>query len=190
MVCLLTLNFWIAHSRSIVAGAQTSSGLAHAWIKAHDKAKSTSPPLAIFTTIALAIGAYHPRVNVVQRNLFGAAALLSVGILPFTLIGMRNTVNALYAKLDVGPIQREIDVGIKQAELHETEILVERWSAQNTVRGQSSVIQHSLSIPMTVLHSMVPVDWSGCDFTWNFGGSQLNRDNCILISRQLFSSFE
>lgn len=60
--------------------------------------------------------------------------------MPFTMIGARNTVNALYAKLDVWPVNgqvaKELDVGVRQAELNETEILVERWSTQNTVRGK------------------------------------------------------
>lgn len=128
---LLTFSLGAAASLSmfsIPAILQTSAEPGHAlklWQHIFLNGASTGPKVALAVTLSLAYSAYDRYDQGVAWKPFVAAGALSLAIVPYTIIFMSSTNNALMAGAR----------GIATLGVSETTELLKRWQALNAVRS-------------------------------------------------------
>ncbi|KAK1636050.1 hypothetical protein BDP81DRAFT_320463 [Colletotrichum phormii] len=113
---------------SIPAIIQTSAEPGHAlklWQHIFLNGASTGPKVALAITLSLAYSAYDRYDQGVAWKPFVAAGALSLAIVPYTIIFMSSTNNALMSGAR----------GIATLGLSETTELLKRWQALNAVRS-------------------------------------------------------
>jgi hypothetical protein len=107
--------------------------LAKQWRNMFENGKTQNPPIAAavaasFFYLAWSVrsgGPLFKQTAYSRSGLFSAAAVLTIGIVPYTMLAMTSTNNALLEKASSAP------------EISDTETsrLIEKWTALNTVRG-------------------------------------------------------
>ena len=98
----------------------------------YERGKAQNPPIAAVTAVALGYLSWAvragsrlaPLVRGGAGMLYGAAAVLTVGIIPWTMVGMSVTNGRLIAVADG-----------KGGEKKEVEGLLEKWRGLNAVRA-------------------------------------------------------
>lgn len=127
-----------SHSRDGVS----SESLARQWLCIYGVGKSQAPPVALVTSACLAYLAWSFREGGqlgegMPKNtawLYGAAALLTLGIVPYTLILMSHTNNLLSAKAAQALESRQEGATIT-FDGNEFSKLLNRWANYNIVRS-------------------------------------------------------
>ncbi|CRG86375.1 hypothetical protein PISL3812_03381 [Talaromyces islandicus] len=102
------------------------------WKGLYQRGKSQNPPIAAATAsaflyLAWSVRSGAPLSRVARPNasiLYGLAALLAVGIVPYTLTAMSSTNNALLAK-----------AGSKSTDDTDTKSLLQKWASLNAGRS-------------------------------------------------------
>ncbi|KAK1998452.1 DUF1772-domain-containing protein [Colletotrichum falcatum] len=113
---------------SVPAILQSSSEPAHAlrlWRHIFLNGASTGPKVALVTFLSLAYTAYDHHNRGAVWKPYATAGVLSLAIVPFTLVFMSSTNNALMAAAQ----------GVKTLALSETTELLARWRTLNLVRS-------------------------------------------------------
>ncbi|KAJ3792531.1 hypothetical protein GGU11DRAFT_693308 [Lentinula aff. detonsa] len=119
-----------------------AAAAAHAsciWHNLYNRGKSTVPPIAISTAAAFAYATYaipNPfSLKLIQRsrNLLAVAGLFTVAIVPFTLLLMKSTNDALHAKALA--VQERSRKGLDTLLDDGTRELLSNWNILNFVRG-------------------------------------------------------
>ncbi|KAJ9483998.1 hypothetical protein VN97_g9389 [Penicillium thymicola] len=106
------------------------------WRNFYESGKSQNPPIAVLTASAFFYLAWSTRSGVsllrqVARNtttLYGTAAILILGIMPYTITAMSSTNNALLAKAELAS-EPTAQVSM------EIEELVSKWISLNVFRS-------------------------------------------------------
>lgn len=115
-----------------------SGVLAKQWRNMFENGKSQNPPVAAGVTSAFLYLAWSARSGaplfkktpVGRTALFSAAAVLTVGIVPFTIVAMSSTNNKLLEKSE----------SLKNSSDAETVDLVQHWTTLNQIRGSLPLI--------------------------------------------------
>ncbi|KZL87109.1 acetyltransferase [Colletotrichum incanum] len=124
---------------SVPAILQSGSEPAHAlrlWQHIFLNGASTGPKVALVTFLSLAYSAYDRYSQGVAWKPYAIAGVLSLAIVPFTIIFMSSTNNALIAGAQ----------GVKTFGLSETTELLTRWRALNFVRSFISLASASVGL--------------------------------------------
>ncbi|KIK62229.1 hypothetical protein GYMLUDRAFT_42177 [Collybiopsis luxurians FD-317 M1] len=113
------------------------------WEHLYNRGKKTMPPIAATTALAHAYAAYsipNPlSLDAIQRtrNLFALAGVLTVLIVPYTLLAMQKTNSALATKSNV--LKAKSDKGLTGETVYpvdeEAKTLLRRWNLLNTGRA-------------------------------------------------------
>ncbi|OHE93722.1 hypothetical protein CORC01_10949 [Colletotrichum orchidophilum] len=124
---------------SIPAIIHTSAEPGHAlklWQHIYLNGASTGPKVALAITLSLVYSAYDRYSQGVAWKPFVAAGLLSLAIVPYTIIFMLSTNNALMAGAR----------GITTLGLSETRELLKRWQALNAIRSVISLAGAAIAL--------------------------------------------
>ncbi|KAK7037677.1 hypothetical protein VNI00_010902 [Paramarasmius palmivorus] len=101
------------------------------WDALYKRGAKTMPPLALIASSSYFFLSWNLRRNERLLQLYGAAGLLTIGIVPWTLAMMMDTNKRLQAKAEPGEKVADI-VAVKD---NETEELITKWSLLNAARG-------------------------------------------------------
>ncbi|KAL5322615.1 hypothetical protein ACEPPN_010588 [Leptodophora sp. 'Broadleaf-Isolate-01'] len=115
----------------------TPHTLAQQWRHTYELGKSQNRPISAMIASSFAFLAFKARTAGGPRSilaLYGLAALLTVGIAPFTVLVMRGT-NERLISLSEGTGRGIGKVGSEQEQEEEVRGLLERWGRLNGVRG-------------------------------------------------------
>ncbi|KAK1595885.1 uncharacterized protein LY79DRAFT_588449 [Colletotrichum navitas] len=118
---------------------QGSSEPAHAlrlWRHIFLNGASTGPKVALVTFLSLAYTAYDHHNRGAVWKPYATAAVLSLAIMPFTLVVMSSTNNALMAGAQ----------GVETLSLSETTELLTRWRTLNLVRSFISLASAGIGL--------------------------------------------
>ncbi|KAJ3730550.1 hypothetical protein C8R42DRAFT_10801 [Lentinula raphanica] len=143
---ILVVPSLIDRELPLAAAAHASS----IWHHVFNRGKSNLPPSAITSAAAFAYAAYtipNPlQLEVIQRsrNLLGVAAALTVAIVPFTLLVMKPTNDALHAK--AAAVQERSKKGMDTLLDDGTKDLLHRWYTLNFIRGVFPLIATGVGI--------------------------------------------
>ncbi|PLB39875.1 DUF1772 domain-containing protein [Aspergillus candidus] len=115
------------------SGTVTPTSAAQIWRAMYERGKAQNPPIAAVTAVALGYLSWAvragsrlaPLVRGGAGMLYGAAAVLTVGIVPWTMVGMSVTNGKLLELAD----------GKGKGKEREVEGLLERWMGLNAVRA-------------------------------------------------------
>ncbi|OJD34132.1 uncharacterized protein BKCO1_2500049 [Diplodia corticola] len=122
-------------------GAATTVSLTRLWRHTYERGKAQNPPIAALTTASLSflawstrhVGAPHGSV-LRPLYLYGAAAALTIGIVPYTILTMRGTNNKLIKNSEeIG--RQGVAAPASREEESEVEELLGRWMWLNGVRS-------------------------------------------------------
>ncbi|RDW63638.1 hypothetical protein BP6252_11183 [Coleophoma cylindrospora] len=113
------------------------STITHAWKHSYEKGKSQNPPVAavVASSFAYLAWASHRLRAGRSMQLYSVAALLTVGIVPYTLLTMSSTNNKLLAKSKKASSDAEITAAFSPAEDKEASDLLKRWTFLNGIRS-------------------------------------------------------
>ncbi|KAH7043818.1 hypothetical protein B0J12DRAFT_787628 [Macrophomina phaseolina] len=115
--------------RAKADGAAGTGSLTRLWRHNYELGKSQNPPVAV-----LAAGALGYLAWTAGAPLYGAAAALTLGIVPYTIVAMRPTNGRLIKKSE--DIGRQGPAAVAtEAEQAEVDALLGRWVALNGVRS-------------------------------------------------------
>ncbi|KAJ5500829.1 hypothetical protein N7463_008079 [Penicillium fimorum] len=141
----------VQHQRKIIAHglvtvpalllAQAQDGLSHGailkvWRRMYQRGHAHSPKIAVVTSGAFAYLAWYASRTTVTRApmlLFGTAASLVTGVVPFTLIFMRPTNNALMER--AADEELSPNNPVQGPEQKTSEQLFTRWATLTGIRG-------------------------------------------------------
>jgi hypothetical protein len=119
-----------------------STTLAKQWRYIFESGKSQNPPIAAITASAFAYlawsvrsgGMYHHMVPKMSMQLYCAAAILTLGIVPFTIVAMRPTNNKLIEKAETSSKQTDTSP-LAQSNEDEIDNLIAKWKSLNGIRS-------------------------------------------------------
>ncbi|RDW59114.1 hypothetical protein BP5796_12038 [Coleophoma crateriformis] len=113
------------------------STITHAWKHTYAKGKSQNPPVAavVATSFAYLAWASHRLRAGRSMQLYSIAALLTIGIVPYTILTMSSTNNKLLAKSKKASSDAEITRAVSPAEDKETSDLLKKWTFLNGIRS-------------------------------------------------------
>ncbi|THU85091.1 DUF1772-domain-containing protein [Dendrothele bispora CBS 962.96] len=123
------------------------SQLASQWSDVYTRGSRIMPPLALLSSSMLAYSSYalsNHGVDATKPKLYALAALLTIGIVPYTFGVMWNTNNKLKARND------EIGV-MDKAYVQETAELAKKWNWLNAGRGALPLMGSLVGIVALVL---------------------------------------
>ncbi|KAF9064443.1 hypothetical protein BDP27DRAFT_1367183 [Rhodocollybia butyracea] len=133
---------------SLPAAAAAQASLL--WRQLYLRRKAKIPPVGVCTALAFAYAAYKLRkphaLKAIQRTrkTLALAALLTVSIVPYTLIIMKHTNAALLAKSTMAEerskkgLETILDAGTKE--------LIKKWNALNLGRGTLPLLATGLAL--------------------------------------------
>lgn len=107
--------------------------LAKQWRYVYEAGKAQNPPVAASTAAAFLYLAYSARRTAPKSSValyYGTAAILTLGIVPFTLAVMAPTNNKLVQYSDKGGKE-----ALAQAQNADIDGLISRWTTLNAVRS-------------------------------------------------------
>ncbi|KAK9319770.1 DUF1772-domain-containing protein [Lipomyces orientalis] len=116
--------------RSQTEDSVPTSILSKQWKYSFDAGKSQNPPIAVATATSFLYLAWSLR----GRNgvaLYFTAAILTVGVVPFTLIAMNHTNNSLIAMAE----QKKDASGSVKPNEEPVEVLLKEWRFLNGIRS-------------------------------------------------------
>ncbi|KAJ5176285.1 DUF1772-domain-containing protein [Penicillium canariense] len=132
-IAALSMNVTPALLRSRREDNVPSATLAKQWRNMYENGKTQNPPIAAAVAASFFYLAWSVRTGAPlfkntaysRTALFSAAAILTLGIVPFTVAAMSRTNNQLLEKA-------QSNSGVSDAE---TPILIQRWTTLNGIRG-------------------------------------------------------
>ncbi|KIX94734.1 uncharacterized protein Z520_09424 [Fonsecaea multimorphosa CBS 102226] len=113
-----------------------SSIISKQWRYIYDSGKSQNPPIAAITAAAYLYLAWsaHRVAPLGQLPLcYGSAAMLTLGIVPFTLIAMSSTNNKLIQHSNAVP--KSPSTPLQQPSDEEVDSLIAQWTTLNLIRS-------------------------------------------------------
>lgn len=135
-IAALSMNAAPALLRARSEDRLPTTNVVKLWRNFYESGKSQNPPIAVLTASAFFYLAWSTRSGLplfrqVARNtptLYGTAAILTLGIMPYTIIAMSSTNNALLAKAKlVSEPTAQISMEIEE--------LVSKWISLNVFRS-------------------------------------------------------
>ncbi|SMR54417.1 unnamed protein product [Zymoseptoria tritici ST99CH_3D1] len=134
----------IGHSESALnptscdkAGAATIPHLNRQWQEVYSRGHRMGPALAVSATVAHGLAAYSANEWTV-KCLFGAAAAASIAVVPYTLLVMLPTNDALHARADAKKDRDGDD--------EKTLGLIVKWVGMSKVRANIALLSAFLSV--------------------------------------------
>ncbi|PLN80170.1 hypothetical protein BDW42DRAFT_194605 [Aspergillus taichungensis] len=144
------------------SGSITPTTAAQIWRAMYERGKAQNPPIAAVTAVALGYLSWAvrggsrlaPLVRGGAGMLYGAAAVLTVGIIPWTLVGMSAT-NGRLIELAEGKGKGK---GREREEREESEVegLLEKWTGLNAVRAALPLNQFQTTQTFPLAHPPPP----------------------------------
>ncbi|KIW31000.1 uncharacterized protein PV07_02685 [Cladophialophora immunda] len=136
-IAALSLMATPALRRSTAEDGVSASAVSRQWRYIYEAGKAQNPPIAVITAAAYLYLAWSARRVVASLGplslYYGSAAVLTLGIVPFTLIAMSATNNKLIRHSDAAskgpstPLQPPGD--------EEVEGLIAKWTTLNGIRS-------------------------------------------------------
>ncbi|KAK0638324.1 Anthrone oxygenase encC [Lasiodiplodia hormozganensis] len=115
-------------------GAANAGSLTRLWRYNYELGKAQNPPIAALTAASLSFLAWSSRAAPMPLYLYGAAAALTVGIVPYTIATMRITNNKLIKKSEeIG--RQGLSAQVSVDEEMEVQELLKRWTWLNGIRS-------------------------------------------------------
>ena len=114
--------------------------VARQWKKVYDRGVSTSPPLALTSALMFSFVSYkwYGTLNQPKAELYGLSALLTIGIVPYTLLVMLPTNKKLMNRAEEAEAlsaEQQL-IGAKDTSKDpSTKELLDRWATHNLARG-------------------------------------------------------
>ncbi|OAP64277.1 hypothetical protein AYL99_00249 [Fonsecaea erecta] len=136
-IAALSLIAVPALRRSGVEAGVPSSILAKQWRFLYDTGKAQNPPIATVTAAAYLYLAWSARRIAPLGQLplyYGSAAVLTLGIVPFTLIAMHSTNNRLMQHSEQAA-SKSVSTPLQPASDDEVDGLIAKWIILNGVRS-------------------------------------------------------
>ncbi|KIK63473.1 hypothetical protein GYMLUDRAFT_57664 [Collybiopsis luxurians FD-317 M1] len=115
--------------------------LSRMWQNVYNRGGKMVPPAAIGTSLAFAYAAYFTPTNVPNslqhaRTIFAVCSLITISVIPFWLIVMAPTINALNDRAAAPQARGEKHVGTTSVDdSNETKKLITKWAWLNGVKG-------------------------------------------------------
>lgn len=113
--------------------------VARQWKKVYDLGVVRSPPLALTSALSFSFLSYklYGTLNQPKAELYALSALLTIGIVPYTLLAMLPTNNKLMRNAEEAEAMtpEEQIMEVKDSERRSTKQLLDLWATHNLVRG-------------------------------------------------------
>ena len=128
--------------------------LVRQWQLSYDVGKIMNPAIAIVSAISYGYLSYklYGGLNHPKAEMYGLSALVSFGVVPYTMLVMLSTNQKLFKKhdemkaMDVG--EKATEVGLAKGE--STKELVDRWGMMNVGRGMFPLVGAVLGLWATL----------------------------------------